>query len=424
MIAAALIAALLAQAPRVLTLDEALRTAREHQPQLRQARAGTEAARARADQARSPLLPQLSATAGYQRSTVNPIQRPGLATGTGTASWNTFGFYSGALTLNQLVWDFGQSLDRFRAAQAQADASGKSEHTAELQSAATVRAAYFDARAGKALAAVASETLVNLQRHLEQIQGFVEAGTRPPIDLAQARGDIANAQLQLITAQNSFETAKAQLNQAMGVLRDTDYDVADEVVPAIPGEDGTLEPLVEQAVKARPEVTALQDQVRAEELTKTSIRGAWWPAIGASAGTTRGGTALDHLGWNVALGVNLSWQIFQGGLTTAQVHEAEANEGALLAQLDALKLQVGFDVSQARLAVRAAKASIAAVNDALVNARERLRLAEGRYETGAGSAIELGDAQVALSSAQAQQVQADYRLATARAQLLRALGRS
>ena len=51
------------------------------------------------------------------------------------------------------------------------------------------------------------------------------------------------------------------------------------------------------------------------------------------------------------------------------------------------------------------------------------RLAEQRYAVGVGSAIELGDAQVALTQAAAQAVQADDKLATARAQLLRALGR-
>jgi outer membrane protein len=58
-----------------------------------------------------------------------------------------------------------------------------------------------------------------------------------------------------------------------------------------------------------------------------------------------------------------------------------------------------------------------------VNARERLRLAEGRYQAGAGSLLELSDAQVALTAAAAQQVRAEYELAAARAALLRALGR-
>ena len=88
------------------------------------------------------------------------------------------------------------------------------------------------------------------------------------------------------------------------------------------------------------------------------------------------------------------------------------------------ELQVRLDVDSARLAVRAAKATIGASEDAVTSAKEQLRLAEQRYATGVGSIIELDDAQVAYSTAAAQLVQARYSLASARAQLLAALGRS
>jgi outer membrane protein len=132
---------------------------------------------------------------------------------------------------------------------------------------------------------------------------------------------------------------------------------------------------------------------------------------------------VDQLGWNAAAGLSLSWNIFQGGLTRAQVSEAQANVMATVAQLDLLRQQIQSDVDGARLALRAAKESLSSTQEALVNARERLRLAEERYQVGVGSAIELGDAQVALTQAAAQAVQADDRLSTARAQLLRAVGR-
>ncbi len=82
-----------------------------------------------------------------------------------------------------------------------------------------------------------------------------------------------------------------------------------------------------------------------------------------------------------------------------------------------------FDVDQAQLMVRADKIAIDAARDALTNAREQLRLAEGRYSAGVGSIIELGDAQVALQNAGAQLVTAQFNLSTARAQLLTALGK-
>src|SRR5262249_14785608 len=126
--------------------------------------------------------------------------------------------------------------------------------------------------------------------------------------------------------------------------------------------------------------------------------------------------------WNV--GATLAWPIFQGGLTTGQVHEAEANLDVVSAQTEALRLQIRVDVEQAALSVRAAKAGIVAANDALGNARERLRLAERRYESCVGTIIELSDAHVAVANAEAQVVQAAFNLSNARAQLLSAMGKS
>jgi len=94
----------------------------------------------------------------------------------------------------------------------------------------------------------------------------------------------------------------------------------------------------------------------------------------------------------------------------------------LSAQAEAVRLQISVDVEQARLAVRAAKSSIDGAEEALTGAREQLRLAEARYQTGQGSVIELADAQVAYTTAEAQEVSARYGLASARAQLLAALG--
>ena len=144
-----------------------------------------------------------------------------------------------------------------------------------------------------------------------------------------------------------------------------------------------------------------------------------------AAGASDAGAPVTGPGmtWNWSAGATLTWNLFQGGLTRAQVREARANHSVARAQLDTLRLQIRVDVDQARLAVRAASASIGAANEAYVNGRERLRQAERRYQLGVGSLVEVGDAQVAASSAAAQLVQAEFVLSSSRAGLLRALGR-
>src|SRR3954469_8684536 len=151
-----------AQAPRVLTLEEALRVARARQPQIREARYLTEAAYARADQARSGLLPQVAATAGYQKTTANFIARPGSVPGGAStdstgSSLSFFNFFNGSLSVNQLLWDFGQTYGRYKAARTLTEAQVNNERSVSLQIDNTLRAAFFLARANRALVVVAKE---------------------------------------------------------------------------------------------------------------------------------------------------------------------------------------------------------------------------------------------------------------------------
>jgi outer membrane protein len=209
----------------------------------------------------------------------------------------------------------------------------------------------------------------------------------------------------------------------MGVTTDVDYDVADRGLGPIDGEDDPGEVLVSRALARRPELASLEKAHEADVLTIRSLRGGYWPSISGLAGAGVFGSDLTNLtpGWEI--GLTASWPIFSGWLTHGQINEAKGNLGAADAQLEAERLQVRLDVEQARLSLRSAKVSIGATEEALVNAREQLRLAESSYSQGVGNIIQLGDAQVAETAAGAQRVQADFNLAIARAQLLLALGR-
>jgi outer membrane protein len=419
-------------AARVLTLDEAIRIARTRAPQLRQALGSSDAASARAREAFSGLLPQVSGTARYQRTrselgAASTFGTSGVA-GTGGVSGLsttpvTSDFWGFSATATQLLFDFGQTTGHYAAAQSTAEGQAATATETLVSTALAVRTAYFQARATKDLVGVARATLGNQEVHLVQIRAFVDVGTRPPIDLAQARTNVANAKVQLVQAENNYDTARARLRQVMGVEDPIDWDVSDERYPPIEGEDEPGGALLAEALRRRPDLVASERFVQAADQTISATRGGYFPSIGLQGGATEQGAALDALHWSVFGGATLTWSLYQGGLTRAQVSEARANLDVATAQRDAVRQQVTLDVDTARLAVRAAKASLLAANDAVVNAREQLRLAEGRYRTGAGSSIELSDAQLAATNAEAQAVQADYQLATARAQLLAALGR-
>jgi outer membrane protein len=210
----------------------------------------------------------------------------------------------------------------------------------------------------------------------------------------------------------------------MGVERSIDYDLSDEELPSVEGEDGNVETLVDEAKHLRSEMVNLRLNTQSQELSLRSAHDMIWPNLGVSGSVNESGPGLDRTTWNFAGLITLSVPILQGGAINAQILQAQGQLVQGNAQLEVERQQVRLDVEQARLGIRAAKGAIAAAEDALANTRDRLRLAEGRYATGVGSIIELGDAQLALTTTAAQKVQAQYQLYTARAQLLKALGRN
>lgn len=411
-----------AQPPsRVLTLDEALQIGLARQPQLQQARANVEAARGRVDQALAPMLPQVTGTAYYERTSGSSGQAFNLFSGSTGRGQD---LYSAGLTGKLLLWDFGQTPNHWRAARASESGQEQSARATGLSVALSIRTTYFNAVAFKALVGVARDRLANEERHFQQIKAFVEVGTRPRIDLASEQSNLANARVQLIQAENNYATARVLVEQAIGATDLGAWDVADQTLAPIPGEDAAPAVLLQEALAGRPDLAALSRQIRAQELTVSSLRGGYLPSLGVSASVAETGATPSALseGWNTQ--VTLSWPLFQGGLTRGQVREARANATALDAQLETARQQVRVDVEQARLGVRAAVATLAAARDASASAREQLTLAEGRYRTGVGSVLELSDAQLVLTTALGQQVQAEFSLAAARSQLLRALGRT
>lgn len=342
-----------------------------------------------------------------------------ITASTDSAGVDVFTFGGNA---TQLIWDFGGTYDRSRAANRLVEAFAANEKATNRTVVQDVRRSFFTARAQKALVVMARESLDNFQKHLEQIQGFVQVGTRPEIDLAQARTDVANARLSLINSENAYAVARAQLGRSIGQTDSIDYDVADDELPPVEGEDLTSDRLMTKAYDGRPELVVYDKQRESFELTAKAYRGAYGPTLSAAAGASETGTELGSLGpaWNI--GLIASWPLFQGWLTHGQAREAEANADASRAQAEGTKLQIRVDIQQAQLGIRAAKASQSATAEAVANARERLRLAEGRYASGVGSPIELADAQLALTTALAQAVTANFNLSSARADLLAALG--
>jgi len=406
-----------AQALPQKTLAECIAIALEHQPTLKAATASIAAAEQRVWQAASGYLPQVGAAYSVQR------QMTSVAANTQTGfdeQTQTFTFYRTGVNFSQLLFDFGQTLASIRSAQASARSIEADRTTTRDSVILAVQQAYFNVLAADRLLAVADETVRQTTAQLDQARGRHEVGVAPKFDVTTAEVQVANAKLNQLAARNNVQVARETLRNALGLNQPLDFDLVDTLAAArvYIGEAEALR----IAYEYRPDLRSLVEQEAAQQELIVSLQRQYFPNVTSAGSYLWSGTEypLEDT-WNVGAFVNLS--ILSGGLTRAQIAEAKANLAVLEHSEEALRQDIALQVRQAALNVEQAAESIGVAEKGAQQARESLALAEGRYATGVGNIIELTTAQVSLTSAEANYVQALYGYQTSVAALENAMGR-
>ncbi|HWM84346.1 MAG TPA: TolC family protein, partial [Kofleriaceae bacterium] len=286
-----------------MTLEDAVGAALANHPDVVAAGAQTDIADAQARQARAPLLPQVDLSGRYGYSWSDPGDD--LPSSSGDS-------YSASLSGGMLLWDFGQTRNRWRSALASKDAAEGDAEAVRHALVLDARLAFLDALETRALIQVARDTLSNQERHLAQIQEFVQIGTRPDIDLARLRTQVAQARSALIRAENDHRTAKARLNRAMGVRGSIDYEVAAAQLPALAVENKPTADLYATAIGLRPEHVAQRASIRGQELDVRAARAWLLPSLRLGADASYSGQEFADPGFGATVGVSLSWNLFDG----------------------------------------------------------------------------------------------------------------
>jgi outer membrane protein len=418
--------------PRVLSLEDALATARANQPELKSAQAQTRVAEARVGEARAAYLPRVDAQARYQRATPNFLLSPMMLHTPLTNNYraenqlapaDTVDYYVFGITATQLVYDFGKTTGTIAQAKAAMESSQADARTASQTVALNVRVAYYGILATQELVRVAEETVRNQQRHVDQIRRFVENDQRTRFDLSSAELNLANAELALVSARNAVALAKVHLNRVMGSNGPPDFAVTEPKTGLPELERASAYELTRTAERRRPELVRAEAQFKAQRAARGAARAGYFPTLSAMANVA--GTKVEDFGagYDWFFGLNLDWNLFGGLLTTRQVDAANAGMESASAQQEGTRQAIRAEIQQQVIAIADAKQRLLVAQRAAQTARERLDQAEHRYQSGASDVLELDDAQVTLSNAEAQVVQARYDVAIGRARLARALGK-
>lgn len=395
------------------TLERCLQFGLDQHPQLKIARSSVESEKARLLQTGAAFDPRIDFRASWSHSKLEAASGRSIADATTDST-------SEAISASKLLYDSGQTRLQKKAAAASLSAANSRFDATLTELAADIKASFFRAQQANALLQVRQETLEGYERHLEKVESFVEVGTRAPFDITRAQVDVANARVELISARSNLKVALANLSRAIGL--DTAIVVAsyDETKPPLNIYDDK-EQLLHEAMN-RPDVRASQEQVRAADYRVSEAKLNRSPSLSASADYRWSGTAtpLDRQ-WG--MGVSMSWPVLDGAVTRAQIQSARSSFESSVAGLENIKLSVGAELENSLTRLTDALERLQATTVLVQQASESMHLAEGRYDAGLGSPLEITDARVEFARARGNHVVAFFDSLIAQAELDRVLGR-
>lgn len=281
--------------------------------------------------------------------------------------------------------------------------------------------AYFNVLQTRNLLQVSQESVDNLTAHLKNVQAQYEVGTVAKSDVLRSEVELANAQQNLIKAQNNYDLAVASLNNVIGLPLDGAIKLKEELKYdklALALDEG-----VKYALRNRPEVIQGEAGVtRAREGVKVA-RSGWLPSL--TVGGTKDWNDTEFPGsknhnWSVDLTASLT--VFDTHLTKSKVKESEAGLTKAAEQARQTRDGVALEVRQAYLSMKEAEKRIDTSQVAVAKAEEDFKIAQVRYNAGVGTNLDVIDAQLALAQAKTNYIQALYDYNTSKAKLDKAMG--
>ncbi len=180
------------------------------------------------------------------------------------------------------------------------------------------------------------------------------------------------------------------------------------------------------ALARRPEINQLNYQkLMAAEMIKLN-KGAGLPslAVGGAYNYWSDHLNLKKENWESYYQINLvlNIPIFNGFGNAAKVAQSKAAFRQLEYSQKGLIDSVKFEVQEAVLALRQARESLFSQEKNVEQAQEAVRIADLNYAEGLATNLDVSSAQVALSQAKTNHVQALYDYAVALAQIEKSMG--
>jgi outer membrane protein TolC len=434
-VAAALIAPLVlvsaaaAQPAQVLrlSLDDAMARGLASSHRIDEAAARRDAAEAAVNGQLAATRPLAAISAGYTRT--NHVDEFGVLLPGGDLRVIYPDLPDNARTRLDLSWPIytgGRTDAAIAAARGEAAASDSDIEALRTTLRSEITQAFWQLYVARASQTVVTESVRRMTNQLNVTREQFGAGLVPPNDVESVRAELVHQQMLATQADANIEIAEAALARLINVPPGTRIEPTGTALGA---QLQSADALIAEALATRSDVHALQLRIAAAADRRRLAEAGGRPTVAVNGGVDYANPnprifprqEAWKSSWDV--GVNATWQLFDGGRRDAEVAQSAAAERALQARAEELASTIGLEVRQRLAELRAAQAAFAASADGVSAATEALRVVTDRFRVGVATVADTLDAEVALARAQLERQQSRAAVGLASGRLERALGR-
>lgn len=412
-----------------LTLSKAIHIALANNPDVAAAAWDSEAAQARHDYAGGARWPKFSAVGGYahhlDEQRLLPVRQPG------DPSILSRDIFSGDLVLTMPIFTGGRLVNQIRAAELLQQAAEHRLARSREELIFNVSSVFYGILAQRQVIESLEFSGRTLQEHLVRVDALIETQKAAKVDRMRTEVRLADVQQRLVQEKNVMAIQHRALASLLGLVNQSGAPVVEgdlevDENASVPELDTALATALSDRSDYQSAIAALEAQARNVDVARAgrsptvflqgSYGGRW--ATGPTTGTAK---ELDDVG---RIGIGAEIPIFEGGQINSQVQEQRAIFAAARERLRKLELQIRLDIETALLNMRSSHERVVAIQTAVEQAQESLRIERERYDLGKGAIVDVLDAQSALLDSQTNYSRALAGYNIALAQLRLAMGQS
>jgi outer membrane protein TolC len=409
---------------RDLTIQEAITTAIQKNPDILVAAQELSTTSGRFISVRSRIIPQVTVKSdyGYTSNELQTVQDLG-APNINDEQWGV------NIEFSQLIYDGGATISGIRAAISDEVESYYRLRGAIDQVIFEVKTNFYEVVLNRALIIANQQSVDLLAEQLKDQQNRYEAGTVPRFNVLQAEVALANAKPPLIQAENNYRVSMYRLVRLLGIDYPPGFpsEVPFNVVGKLDYNPRDFQPdeSIRSAVTRNPELKAQRQLILGEAARVNQQFAGYLPQINAKATQTNQSDMLTSNLMNMVngwfFGVTGSWAVWDGLLTYGNMKTAKARLDQAKINYDNGVREVILQVQQAISKILEAKETVDSQEASVVQGVEALRLAQERLDAGAGTQLDVLNQQTSLLQSQTFLLQAYYSYITGVAEYDRAL---